>query len=155
MEHVQSMPVHRPRTIAAGTTVLGAISLLTAALFFETIPENPPGDGFAAGLTGLFVMLCVIVGLLALVEAGLLYLVARFREPADRPRRLLTLGAVAGGLSIILLVVPMLVSLAFDLFLPVGSVAGIGLLLVPIGVVFSGLGAVVQLVDEFRTDNRA
>ena len=148
------MIVHRPRAIAAGTAMLGAISLLTAVLFFETIPENPPGDGFAAGLTGLFVMLCVIVGLLTLVEAGLLYLVTRFRKPADRPRRLLTLGAVAGSLSIVLLVVPMLVSLVFDLFLPVGSVAGIGLLLVPIGVIASGLGAVVQLVDEFRTDNR-
>lgn len=149
------MSVHRPRAIAAGTAVLGAISLLTAVLFFETIPDNPPGDGFAAGLTGLFVMLCAIVGVLTIAEAGLLFLVTHFRDPTNLPRRLLTLGAVAGGLSIVLLVVPMLASLVFDLFLPLGSVVGIGLLLVPIGVIASGLGAVVQLVDEFRSDSRA
>ncbi|WP_339103842.1 hypothetical protein [Haloterrigena salinisoli] len=149
------MAVYRPRAIAAGTAVLGAISLLTAALYFRTIPENPPGDGFAAGLTGLLVMLCVAVGALTLAEAGLLFLVTRLRDPAELPRRLLTLGAVAGSLSIVLLVVPMLGSLAFDALLPVGSVAGIGLLFVPIGVLCSGLGVAIQLVDEFRPERRA
>ncbi|WP_255682008.1 hypothetical protein [Natrinema sp. SYSU A 869] len=146
-----------PRPIAATTALLGVISLLTAVLYFITIPENPPGSGFAAGLTGLFVMLCILVGTLALIEAGLLFLVTRHWVPAERPRRLLVTGAVAGSLSVILLVIPMLVAWVFEGLVPsfVAYGTGIGLVLVPIGIVCSGLGAILQLVDEVRTDPRA
>ncbi|WP_226481826.1 hypothetical protein [Natrinema amylolyticum] len=147
----------RPRPIAGATALLGVLSLVTAVLYFVTIPEDPPGDGFAAGLVGLFVILCLIVGVLALVEAGLLFLVTRRWDPAERPRRLLTAGAVAGGLSVLLLVVPMLVARVFEVFVPspVAYGTGLGLLLVPIGIVCSGLGAIIQLVDAVRTDARA
>ncbi len=145
-----------PRTIAVATALLGTISLVTAALYFTTIPENPRGDGFAAGLIGLFVILYVVMGVLALVEAGLLILVNSLWDPAEWSRRLLTAGAVAGGLSIVLLVVPMLVAQVFEGLLPglITTGSGIGLLLVPIGIICSGLGAVVHLVDGFRTETR-
>ncbi|QLK25210.1 hypothetical protein HYG81_14070 [Natrinema zhouii] len=145
-----------PRSIAAATALLGVVSLLTAALYFTTIPEDPPGDGFAAGLVGLFVILCLIIGVLTLAEAGLLFLVTQFWDPADRSQQLLSIGAVAGGLSVVLLVVPMLIAQVVGglppAFLTSGS--GIGLLLVPVGIGCSGIGAVLHLVDEFRTETR-
>ncbi|MFA9501175.1 hypothetical protein ACERIM_00160 [Natrinema sp. H-ect1] len=139
----------RSRPIAAITALLAVLSFVTAVLYVETIPENPPGDGFAAGLTGLFVLLCVVVGVLALAEAGLLFLVDRVREPTERSRQLLTTGAVVGSLSVVVLIVPMLIAHVFDVFVP-GYGLGIGLLLVPIGILCSGVGALAQLVDEVR-----
>ncbi|MFC6769483.1 hypothetical protein [Natrinema soli] len=128
------------------------VSLLTAALLFAAIPENPPGDGFAAGLTGIFVLLSVITGVLALVEAGSLYFVTRLQEPSERSRRLLTIGAVAGSLSVLLLVVPVLVARVFDILVPGPAWGpGIGLVLVPIGIACSVLGVVFQLLDGSRT----
>ncbi|WP_049890611.1 hypothetical protein [Natrinema versiforme] len=146
-----------PRTIAAVTAVLGVVSLLTAALYFTTIPENPPGDGFAAGLTGLFVILCLVIGVLTLAEAGLLVLLAQFRDPTERTRQLLSIGAAAGSCSVVLLVVPMLIAQVVGGLPPavLTSGSGIGLLLVPVGIGCSGIGAVLHLVDEFRTENRA
>ncbi|MFA9415560.1 hypothetical protein [Natrinema sp. HArc-T2] len=149
----------RPRRIALGTTLLGVVSLLTAVVLFTTIPETPPGDGFAAGLTGIFVFLYAVAGLLALVEGGLLYLVMRLWDPADWPRRLLTIGAVAGGVSVLLLIGPLLllrlVESLFGRLIPLGNVGlGIGLLLVPIGLVCSVLGLVVQLVDSSSVRTR-
>ncbi|WP_238717388.1 hypothetical protein [Natronorubrum halophilum] len=98
----------------------------------------------------------MVMGVLALVEAGLLILVNSLWDPAEWSRRLLTAGAVAGGLSIVLLVVPMLVAQVFEGLLPglITTGSGIGLLLVPIGIICSGLGAVVHLVDGFRTETR-
>ncbi|WP_226040740.1 hypothetical protein [Natrinema sp. DC36] len=131
------------------------VSLLTAALLFAAIPENPPGDGFAAGLTGIFVLLSVIAGILALAEAGILYFSIRLREPSERSRRVLTIGAVAGSLSILLLVVPVLVARVFDMLVPGPAWGpGIGLVLVPIGIGCSVLGVVLQLFDGSRTRAR-
>ncbi|QCS42884.1 hypothetical protein [Natrinema versiforme] len=146
-----------PRSITAATVLLGVISLLTAVVYFTTIPDDPPGDGFAAGLTGLFVMLCLIIGTLTLVEAGLLFLLTQFRDPTERSQQLLSIGAGAGSCSVVLLVVPMLIAQVVGglppAFLTSGS--GIGLLLVPVGIGCSGIGAVLHLVDEFRAGNRA
>ncbi len=112
------MPSLRPRTLASSTAILGAISLLTAAVLYVSVPENPPGDGFAAGITAIFAAVCVISGLLALAEAGLLFLVTRLWNPTARAQRFLTGGAVAGSLSVVLLAVPVLVTRAFDVLIP-------------------------------------
>lgn len=146
-----------PRSIAAVTASLGVISLLTAALYFATMPDPARGDGFGAGLVGLFVILCLGIGVVTLAEAGLLVLVTRLRDPTKRSRQLLTTGAAAGGLSVVLLVVPMLITRVAD-GLPPGfltSGSGIGLLLVPVGIGCSGIGAITHLVDEFRAERRA
>ncbi|WP_374059691.1 hypothetical protein [Natrinema sp. H-ect4] len=152
---ISSTSLRRSGTVAAGTAALGVVSLLTAALLFAAIPENPPGDGFAAGLTGIFVLLSVIAGLLALVESGSLYFVTRLREPSERSQRALTIGAVAGSLSILLLVVPVLVARVFNILVPGPAWGpGIGLVLVPIGIGCSMLGVVFQLLDGSRTRAR-
>ena len=150
-----AMPSLRPRSIAAATALLGTIGLLTAAMLYVSIPENPPGDGFAAGLTAIFVVVCVITGLLTLVEAGLLFLVTRLWNPTARAQRFLTGGAVAGSLSIVLLVVPVLVARTFDILVPGPAWGpGVGLALVPVGVVCSGLGVVFQVLDSSETEVR-
>ncbi|SEV94536.1 hypothetical protein [Natrinema salifodinae] len=142
----------RPRHVAAGTALLGAIGLLSAAFLFTTIPEEPPGDGFAAGLTGIFVLLYGVAGSLALAEAGLLALVTRLWAPTGRPRRLLMAGALAGGLAVVLLVGPVLLVRLFGALVgrPVlwGSeyALGLGLALVPVGIACSGLGVILQFV---------
>jgi|GEM_PF-740220 len=148
----------RPRSVALGTALLGVVSLLTAVVLLTTIPEKPPGNGFAAGLTGIFVLLYAVVGLLALVEAGVLGLVTRLWVPAEWPRRLLMGGAAAGGLAVVLLVGPLLVSrLAATLLgrlVPVGNALEIGLVLVPVGIGSTALGLALHLVEHVRTRAR-
>lgn len=145
-----------PRSIAAVTALLGVVSLLTAVVYFTTIPENPPGDGFAAGLTGLFVILCLVIGVFTLAEAGFLFLLTQFRDPTERSRQLLSLGAAAGSFSVVLLVVPMLLAQVVGGLPPavLTSGSGIGLLLVPVGIGCSGIGAGLHLVEEFRSETR-
>ncbi|MDS0477571.1 hypothetical protein [Natrinema sp. 1APR25-10V2] len=150
------MPSLRPRTLAAGTALLGAISLLTAAMLYVSVPENPPGDGFAAGIAAIFAVVCAVAGFIALAEAGLLFLVTRLWNPTARAQRFLTGGAVAGSLSVVLLAVPVLVARSFDVLIPGPPWGlGIGLVLVPVGAVCSALGVVFRLLDGSRTEARA
>ncbi|WP_227014865.1 hypothetical protein [Natronorubrum aibiense] len=106
-------------------------------------------------------MMYAITGLFALVEAGLLALVTRLWDPAEHSRRLLTIGAVAGSLSIVLLVGPLLIlwlgDALFGRLLSVGdgSALGIGLVLVPVGLVCSVLGIVLHFGARLRARGRA
>ncbi len=149
-----------PRIVAIGTAVLGVFALVTAGVTFATIPENPPGDGFAAGLAGIFVMIYLVAGVLALAEAGLLYLVVQTCTPREWPLRLLTLGAAVGGSAVFLLVSQYALSILWSLtgsyyVLRISSAFSMGLVFVPAGLICTGLGAVLQVVDGIRTETHS
>lgn len=145
------MNISRHGTIAVVTALLGGVSFATAALLFTSIPDTPPGDGFAAGLTGIFVIVFALIGVLTLGEAGLLVLVTSLWNPAEQSRRLLTTGAVAGSLSVVLLAGPILVGrLSGMLVTGFAWITSVGLLFVQVGIVCSGLGIVFRVVNGPR-----
>lgn len=90
----------RPTTVAVVTALLGLVGVAVGTSVLASIPADPPGDGFAAGLAAAFGLAYVVTSLLAVVEAAVLALAARF-DPSARAHRLLVAGAVAGGLSVV------------------------------------------------------
>ncbi|MFC7228570.1 hypothetical protein N0B31_14245 [Salinirubellus salinus] len=90
----------RSTPVAAASALLGVVGVAVGASILGSIPADPPGDGFAAGLAAAFGLAYVLTSLLAVAEAAVLALVARFHPPG-RARRLLLAGAAAGGLSVV------------------------------------------------------
>lgn len=143
----------RPRIVAVGTALVGTISIWTAALVFA--PEDPLTMHFTDGISVTAAEFNAGLGVFALVEAGVLFVATRRWNASERTRRLLTGGAVAGSLSIVLLVVPAFASLVFDVLVPTSRLGfTVGFLLVPVGVGCTGLGVVFQLLEGSRTETR-
>ncbi|WP_193569347.1 MULTISPECIES: hypothetical protein [Halostella] len=149
-----------PRAVALGAGAVGTVGVTIAADILSNVPETPRGDGFAAGLAGIFAVVYAVAGSLAIAEAGLLYLVARTSAPEERPRQLLTLGVAAGGGAVLLLAVQYVLTTLWTLtgthlFVRIDGPIGLGLALVPVGVVCSGLGAALQVSDTLGVGSRA
>lgn len=153
----------RPRNIITGTALLGVVGILSGVLVLGILLANPTSDSFATGLGIAFALGYVTTGILALVEAGLLYIVTQKRTPSVWSRRLFTLGASAGGVAVILLVallLPVLLGAFAGEPITVGGdfAFGIGVWLVPIGITCSVLGVLVQVIGGSRsaiTGNRS
>ena len=148
----------RKQTLAIGTGSLGAIGILAGLLVFGLVLSSSGGDGFAAGLGIVFAFIYVLVGVIAMAEAGALYIFTRNREPWRWSVRLLGLGAATGAIATILLVGSMLPSLASAVAgEPVSDGSstteyafGVGVWLTPVGIASSGLGAGCSVVSELR-----
>ncbi|WP_135822357.1 hypothetical protein [Halostella litorea] len=138
------MPSTVTRSVAAGTALLGAFSLLTAVLLFATAPDDPSVARLAAGIAVTPAGVCALAGTLALVESAALLLAGRRRNPAERAEWLLAGGAVAGGLSVLLLVTPLLPRVVDVPTLGPEWGPGVGIALVPIGVVCTAAGVAVR-----------
>ncbi|WP_247001285.1 hypothetical protein [Halosolutus gelatinilyticus] len=117
---------------------------------------SPVSNSFATGLGAIFAVGYVITGVLALGEALIYRVITAKRDRSVWTRRLVTAGAVAGSLSVAALVCPFSIAIAGILtghHFSVGGdyLLGIGIWLVPAGVVCSGLGVVLSLVERMRS----
>ena len=139
------------RWATAGSVLLALLGIGYAVLILSRIPADPPGDGFVAGLTAAFGLALLLTSLFALGEASVLALVTRLSNPSPLSHRLLLVGAVAGGLSVL----PTLIieiarnlqpgsPLAGAIIRLVAPMFGAWLILAATGLLCSGAGTILQ-----------
>ena len=139
------------RWATAGSALLALLGIAYAILTLSRMPESPPGDGFVAGLTAAFGLALLLTSLLALGEVSMLALVTRLSNPSTLSQRLLLVGAIAGGLSVL----PTLIieiarnlqsgsPLAGALIRLVAPMFGVWLILAAIGLLCSAAGTILH-----------
>jgi len=146
----------RSHTVVILSALAGFLGLGYAAVLLSRIPENPPGDGFAAGLTGIFALIVTVSAVLVLFQSGLLA-VTLWAHPRARVQNLLTVGAAMGALG-------MGLRMGFELgqffepgsaidrflFRVSGTLMGVSLLVTVLGLAASGAGAGCWIIDTVR-----
>lgn len=146
----------RSRQVSALTALLGVAALVMVAYLIYTY--DPPNDG-GTSIAGLFFAVVIIVGVVTLVEAGLLAAVAKWGPSAVWPRRILNAGVAVGGLGSLsaflygVTSIPTYESQLWEILYPLaGPLFGATLLFLVMGVAGTGLGLVATLVSAVAAE---
>ncbi len=93
--------MNRTTAVAGGAALGGVAGLGLAAVSLASIPAEPAGDGFVAGLAVAFSIGIGLAGLAALGEAAALTALDRWSSLDGWGRQLLLGGAMLGGGSVL------------------------------------------------------